>query len=93
MPTALLLLYILLFRLAGRFGREQQRCSFEPMKVRTAKKESVYDYDNPEFQELVEMQAFTQDESERQEMIARMQQTLAEDVPVLPLFYPYFQHV
>ncbi len=63
------------------------------MKVRTAKKESVYDYDNPEFQELAEMQAFTQDESERQEMIARMQQTLAEDVPVLPLFYPYFQHV
>jgi ABC-type transport system substrate-binding protein len=39
------------------------------------------------------MQAFTQDESERQKMIACTQQTLAEDVPVLPLFYPYFQHV
>lgn len=36
----------------------------------------VYGYDNPEFQELAEMQAFTQDESERQEMIARMQQIL-----------------
>lgn len=36
----------------------------------------VYGYDNPEFQELAEMQAFTQDESERQEIIARMQQIL-----------------
>jgi peptide/nickel transport system substrate-binding protein len=26
-------------------------------------------------------------------MIARTQQILAEDVPVLPLVYPYFQHV
>ena len=25
-------------------------------------------------------------------MIARTQQILAEDVPVLPLVYPYFQH-
>ncbi len=63
------------------------------MEVRTAKKELVYGYDNPEFQVLAEMQAFTQDESERQEMIARTQQILAEDVPVLPLVYPYFQHV
>jgi hypothetical protein len=36
------------------------------MKVRIVKKESVYGYDNPEVQELAEMQAFTQDESERQ---------------------------
>ena len=52
----------------------------------------MYGYDNPEFEELAEIQAFTQDDNERQEMIARTQQILAEDIPVLLLFYPYFHH-
>jgi hypothetical protein len=47
-------------------GASSKDAPLEIMKVRTAKKESVYGYDNPEFQELAEMQAFTQDESERQ---------------------------
>ena len=64
----------------------------EVFSAQEARVQSVYGYDNPEFQELAEMQAFIQDESERQEMIARTQQILAEDVLVLPLVYPYFRH-
>jgi hypothetical protein len=47
-------------------GASSKDVPLETMEVRTAKKELVYGYDNPEFQVLAEMQAFTQDESERQ---------------------------
>ncbi len=45
-------------------------------------------YANPEFDRLADEQRSTFDESERKVQVARMQRILAEDLPVLPLFYP-----
>lgn len=41
-----------------------------------------------EFDRLAQEQLVTADQSERSEMIARMQEILARDVPALPLYYP-----
>ncbi|HUP69582.1 MAG TPA: ABC transporter substrate-binding protein [Acidimicrobiales bacterium] len=44
-------------------------------------------YKNPEFDELAEGQLSTFGAEERQKMVGRMQEILAEDLPVLPLYY------
>jgi len=45
-------------------------------------------YVNPAFDELAERQRVTLDEAERRELVDEMQQILAADLPVLPLYYP-----
>ena len=45
-------------------------------------------YVNPEFDTLANRQLETFDEGERRTIVNRMQQIVADDVPVLPLFYP-----
>lgn len=45
-------------------------------------------YVNPAFDELAEEQRLTFDEGERQAIVAEMQTMVAEDIPVLPLYYP-----
>lgn len=42
---------------------------------------------NDDFDELAEQQARTLDEDERREHLARMQELIAEDLPMLPLYY------
>lgn len=48
-------------------------------------------WDNAEFDELAEQQAATLDEDERDDMLARMQELIAAELPLLPLYYatPY----
>ncbi len=53
----------------------------------------VRGYQNPEFQRLALSQAFTTDQAARHKLVARLQQLLAIDVPVLSLYYPYFYWV
>ncbi|MBA3605919.1 MAG: hypothetical protein H0W46_08110 [Acidimicrobiia bacterium] len=45
-------------------------------------------YVNPAFDDLAARQLVTLDETERGELVADMQQILAEDIPVLALYYP-----
>ncbi len=45
-------------------------------------------YANPAFDDLADKQRVTFDETARQAMVAQMQKFLADDLPVLPLFYP-----
>lgn len=45
-------------------------------------------YVNPAFDELAERQRVTSDEAERRRLVAEMQAMIAEDVPVLALYYP-----
>ena len=45
-------------------------------------------YANPAFDDLAAKQRVTFDETARQAMVAQMQKFLADDLPVLPLFYP-----
>lgn len=45
-------------------------------------------YQNPEFDQLADAQVSTMDPAERRKTVARMQEILAEDLPVLPLYYP-----
>jgi peptide/nickel transport system substrate-binding protein len=45
-------------------------------------------YANPEFDELADRQRQLFDQRERMDAVARMQQLLADDLPVLPLYYP-----
>lgn len=45
-------------------------------------------YANQEFDELATRQRATFDEDERQEMVARMQEIIAEDIPILSLYSP-----
>jgi len=54
--------------------------------------QSVLGYDNREFKRLIMKQAFVQDVAERRRMFARLQEILATDVPILPLYYPYLFH-
>ncbi|MGH2772176.1 MAG: ABC transporter substrate-binding protein, partial [Actinomycetota bacterium] len=42
---------------------------------------------NPEFDDLAEKQLVTLDEAERKRLIARMQQIVSQDLPVMPLYY------
>lgn len=50
--------------------------------------QSVYGYANPEFDQLAAQQLVTLDQAKRRPMIDRMQQIVAQDVPLLPLYYP-----
>ena len=45
-------------------------------------------YVNRAFDDLAERQRVTADESERRRVVAEMQRMIADDLPVLPLFYP-----
>lgn len=45
-------------------------------------------YGNAEFDSLADKQRVTFDEAERKATVARMQAILADDLPVLPLYYP-----
>ncbi len=45
-------------------------------------------YRNPECDRLADRQALTTDERERLRLVRRMQEILAEDVPIVTLFYP-----
>lgn len=45
-------------------------------------------YANPEFDRLAEEQRSTFDENQRRGLVGRMQRILAEDLPIVPLFYP-----
>lgn len=49
---------------------------------------SATGYANPAFDELAEQQRSAFDETERKALVGRMQGILAEDLPVLVLFYP-----
>jgi ABC-type transport system substrate-binding protein len=45
-------------------------------------------YVNPRFDELADRQLVTFDEGERRAIVAEMQRIIADDVPILPLWYP-----
>jgi peptide/nickel transport system substrate-binding protein len=45
-------------------------------------------YANPEFDELAEKQRVTFDEGGRKDLVAQMQRLLADDLPILALYYP-----
>ena len=45
-------------------------------------------YVNPAFDQLAEQQRLTFDQEERQAIVADMQTMVAEDIPILPLYYP-----
>ncbi|HEX2273702.1 MAG TPA: ABC transporter substrate-binding protein, partial [Acidimicrobiales bacterium] len=49
---------------------------------------SATNYVNPAFDDLAERQLITFDEGERRRLVAQMQTMIADDVPVLPLYYP-----
>jgi peptide/nickel transport system substrate-binding protein len=50
--------------------------------------QSASAYANPEFDDLAARQRVTFDDAERKNLVARMQAILANDLPVLPLYYP-----
>lgn len=50
-------------------------------------------YANAELDELADGQLVEQDEEERAELLGRMQRIIAEDLPVLPLYYADLQQV
>ena len=45
-------------------------------------------YRNPRFDELADQQLVTFEEAERRRMVAEMQRILADDLAILPLWYP-----
>jgi peptide/nickel transport system substrate-binding protein len=55
--------------------------------------QSAQGYTDPEFDELASRQLVTVDEAERRELVRRMQEIVARDVPLLPLYYPTFFHI
>jgi peptide/nickel transport system substrate-binding protein len=48
---------------------------------------SVHGYVNPQLDALLEHQLLTQDPNQRRSLIAQIQQIVARDLPVLPLYY------
>lgn len=50
-------------------------------------------YANPELDDLADRQLVTQDVDARKEIIGRMQEIIAEDIPVLPLYYAGLRQV
>ena len=46
------------------------------------------DYVNPRFDDLADRQLVTFDEAQRRTMVAEMQRMIADDIPILPLWYP-----
>ncbi len=53
---------------------------------------AVPGYANPELDDLAQRQLVTSDQAERRALIARMQEIVALDVPLLPLYYPTLYH-
>jgi peptide/nickel transport system substrate-binding protein len=53
----------------------------------------VYGYQNERFDELSGKQISAVDESVRMQMVYEMQEILAEDVPIIPLYYPDRNHI
>jgi peptide/nickel transport system substrate-binding protein len=49
---------------------------------------AAHGYRNEEFDELAESQRVTVEEDQRRQMFARMQEIVAEDLPLLVLYYP-----
>lgn len=47
-----------------------------------------FGYANPRVDELAERQVVTLDEAERRRLVAELQRLAAQDLPVLPLYYP-----
>lgn len=45
-------------------------------------------YVNPTFDDLADKQLVTFDEAERRAIVTRMQQIIADDIPLIPLYYP-----
>ncbi len=45
-------------------------------------------YVNPRFDDLADKQLVTFDEAERRAIVAEMQRIIADDIPILPLWYP-----
>lgn len=52
--------------------------------------QSAHGYHNPRFDALAARQLLTQNPAARHRLVAQMQQIVAADVPLLPLYYPYF---
>jgi peptide/nickel transport system substrate-binding protein len=50
--------------------------------------QSTLGYANAEFDELADRQLVTVDDAERFRIVARMQEIVAADLPILPLWYP-----
>jgi len=50
--------------------------------------QSTLGYASPEFDDLADRQLVTADQAERKRLVARMQEIVAADVPILPLWYP-----
>ena len=50
-------------------------------------------YANAEFDQLAQQQLSTLDDGERRRLVGRMQQIVAADVPVLPLYYSTLFHI
>jgi peptide/nickel transport system substrate-binding protein len=50
-------------------------------------------YSNPEFDVLADKQLVTFDEAQRHSLVDQMQKILADDIPILPLFYPQWDFV
>ncbi len=53
----------------------------------------VHGYANPRFDELAAQQNVTVDPELRRQMVYEMQEILAQDVPVIPLYYPNRRHI
>jgi peptide/nickel transport system substrate-binding protein len=49
---------------------------------------SASNYLNPTFDELAERQLGTFDDAQRRALVTQMQQIVADDIPILPLYYP-----
>ncbi|MFN2607578.1 MAG: ABC transporter substrate-binding protein [Acidimicrobiales bacterium] len=54
----------------------------------SASLEGAASYANPTFDDLADRQRETFDDAERKALVAQMQAILADDLPMLPLFYP-----
>ncbi|MCA1570395.1 MAG: ABC transporter substrate-binding protein [Chloroflexi bacterium] len=55
--------------------------------------QSVSGYTNAEFDEIADQQLVALDDDERAQLVDRMQEIVAADVPLLPLFYPTSFHI
>ena len=55
---------------------------------RTQNTQHAQGYVNPEVDSLADQQLVTLDETERKRVVARIQEMIARDLPLLPLYYP-----
>lgn len=59
----------------------------------TRRTQHAQGYVNPRFDELAQRQLVTVDEGERMEIVAEMQEIVADDLPLLPLYYEASFHI